>query len=164
MAVTPNTVRFLVGRWEDLHAEATAVRSRVFVEEQGVPLEVELDDKDPECWHVLAYLTKKTSSSSSGGPAAQGEEECVVGTARLLPNGHIGRMAVLPSARGLGIGAQMLEVVMVKARELGHREVALSAQTRAAGFYKRAGFVPEGELFVEEGTGIMHVNMRRNLE
>lgn len=122
------------------------VREEVFVREQGVPLELEWDHFDSSSRHVLA--------ETDGGEA--------IGTARLLPDGHIGRMAVLPPWRGKGVGSAMLLFLVNEARRLGMAEVLLSAQTHALPFYRRHGFVPEGAPFME--AGIAHQAMRQRLE
>jgi predicted GNAT family N-acyltransferase len=80
---------------------------------------------------------------------------------RLLPDGHIGRMAVLKSARGTGVGAKVLDALTAQAGRLGYTELVLSAQTHAAPFYARAGFEPVGDEFEE--AGIPHVEMRKRL-
>ena len=123
-----------------------AVREAVFVQEQGVPLEVELDALDPQCHHVVAL-------------DAQGEP---IGTGRLTPERKIGRMAVLADWRGRGVGDALLLALLDKARELGWPEVSLHAQVSAFGFYARHGFLPFGERFVE--AGIDHQSMRRLLD
>ena len=130
--------------WEKARAHASPIRFAVFVEEQGVPLEVELDDQDAVSTHVLAF-----------------DDEKPVGTARLLPDGHIGRMAVLKGWRRRGIGALMLEKLMQRAKQRGDREVALSAQVQAVPFYRGHGFVPEGGEYLE--AGIRHQAMKRSL-
>lgn len=161
-----SAVAVRVGRWEDVRPAATAIRLKVFVEEQGVSPEVELDAQDGRCWHALAYLRDDGDSAKEDPNHKQddgAEEGTPVATGRLLPDGHIGRMAVLPSVRGRGIGALVLAALIAKARELGFSEVVLSAQTHAQGFYRRAGFVPEGEPYFEEGTDILHIDMRRGL-
>jgi len=117
----------------------------VFVIEQGVPVELEWDEWDDECWHALAHDT--------AGRA--------VATGRLLPDGHIGRMAVRKEARGTGVGARVLEALIDKAQSLGYPELILNAQTHAMPFYSRAGFAAEGEEFEE--AGIPHRTMRRVL-
>lgn len=137
---TSMTVRF--GDWTALAADASAVRYEVFVQEQGVPRALEMDDKDVHCLHAVAY-------DAAGVP---------VGTGRLLPDGHIGRMAVRQPGRGTGIGSALLQGLMAQARERGHDHVALSAQTHAAPFYTRHGFVMSGEQFME--AGIAHVHMQ----
>jgi len=131
--------------WSDARIEAQRIRAAVFVAEQGVPFEIELDDWDERCEHALAC-------DASGRP---------VGTGRLLPDGHIGRMAVLRESRGQGVGGLVLEALIGRARERGMRRVALNAQTHAAPFYVRFGFVVAGETFME--AGIPHVAMERSL-
>jgi predicted GNAT family N-acyltransferase len=84
-----------------------------------------------------------------------------VATGRLLPDGHIGRMAVLKEWRNRGIGGRMLEALIQRARERGDAEVALSAQVHAVPFYLANGFVPEGDEYLE--AGIRHQAMRRQL-
>jgi predicted GNAT family N-acyltransferase len=133
-------VRF--GDWSALRADAQAIRIEVFVEEQNVPAELEMDEMDAVCLHAVAY-------DPSGMP---------VGTGRLLPDGHIGRMAVRKVARGSGIGGVLLQGLMAQARARGHDHVALSSQSHAAPFYARHGFVKEGDEFFE--AGIAHIAMQ----
>lgn len=121
------------------------IRYRVFVEEQGVPAAMEQDDSDPLCRHVLAYW--------DGVP---------VGTARLTPEGRIGRMAVLPEYRRRRIGSAMLEKLLVEARLRGFTDIKLAAQLSAVTFYERFDFEPEGAVFRE--AGIDHLIMRRRIE
>jgi len=130
--------------WAAARAEASRIRLQVFVEEQRVPREIEMDDMDAACLHALAWLDGKA-----------------VGTGRLLPDGHIGRMAVLGESRALGVGGAILERLVQEARRQGMREVVLSAQTHAIGFYRRHGFSEQGEVFAE--AGIPHQEMRRVL-
>ena len=139
------TVRIRLGPWDELRALAAPIRFTVFVEEQKVPAEIELDAQDPVSLHAIAF------------DAAQAP----VATGRLLPDGHIGRMAVLPQARGSGVGTAVLLALMQAAREGGHREVVLSAQTHAVAFYARQGFATEGEVY--DDAGIPHIDMRRAL-
>ncbi|MES2739655.1 MAG: GNAT family N-acetyltransferase [Pseudomonadota bacterium] len=136
----PHEIR--LGDWALLHADATAIRFEVFVDEQKVPAEIELDQMDAQCLHAVAY-------DGAGTP---------VGTGRLLPDGHIGRMAVRKAARGGGVGAVLLRTLIEVARQRGERAVVLSAQLQAAPFYARHGFVIEGGQFME--AGIAHVQMR----
>ena len=131
--------------WDEARAEARRIRELVFVREQGVPLELEMDEQDVRCDHALAY-------------AADGR---AVGTGRLLPDGHVGRMAVLKEWRGKGVGALVLQALVGRARERGHTNIRLNAQTYAAGFYRRFGFEVSGAEFME--AGIPHVAMQRYL-
>jgi len=131
--------------WPAARAEAQRIRFTVFVEEQRVPPELEMDEHDPRCIHALAL--------------ADGH---AIGTGRLLPDGHIGRMAVLKEWRGRGAGRALLRALVEAARRRGDREVALNAQVQALGFYRAEGFEPEGPVYQE--AGIDHQVMRRRLE
>ncbi len=128
--------------WRDDELPIRRIREAVFVREQSVPLELEWDGKDSEYVQVLAY--------SPGGE--------VVGTARMSPTGHIGRMAVLARWRGTGVGSALLTKLLTIARDEGLSEVYLNAQTEALGFYTRHGFLAEGEVFLE--ASIPHQRMR----
>jgi predicted GNAT family N-acyltransferase len=130
--------------WEKARAHAVPIRFAVFVEEQGVPPEIELDEMDEKSLHAVAFDQGKA-----------------VATGRLLPDGHIGRMAVLKDRRGRGIGGKILDRLVDRARSRGDREVILSAQVHATAFYRRHGFVEEGAEYLE--AGIPHRNMRRSL-
>lgn len=134
-------IRF--GDWNALSADAKTIRFEVFVEEQKVPADIELDDMDAVCLHAVAY-------DAAGTP---------IGTGRLLPDGHIGRMAVRASARGTGTGGALLHALMAQAQARGDARVVLSAQAHAAPFYLRHGFVVDGEEFFE--AGIAHIQMQR---
>lgn len=131
--------------WEEAQPLLRAVREAVFVAEQGVPLALEWDGLDPGCAHLLAQNP-------------QGEP---IGTARLLPDGHIGRMAVLKAWRGQGVGSALLRALLGLARRRGLAHVALNAQTYAVGFYARHGFEKVGEEFMD--AGIPHVAMTLDL-
>ncbi|MDX5979001.1 GNAT family N-acetyltransferase [Halomonas sp. XH26] len=135
-----STTTIINGDWSTLKDIASEIRRVVFIEEQCVPQEEEWDGHDDECSHFIAYL-----------------EDQPVGTARLLPDGHIGRVAVLDSARGAGIGYQLMEAAIQAAREAGHTHVALSAQLHALAFYQRLGFVAHGGTFMD--AGIPHREM-----
>ena len=134
--------------WDRARAEASRIRFAVFVAEQGVLPEIELDGHDADCLHALAF---------------EGDE--AVGTGRLLPGepigriGHIGRMAVLKPWRGRGLGSLILKSLVEKARSRGDREIRLSAQVHAAEFYRAHGFVEVGEDYME--AGILHRAMKR---
>ncbi|MBT2788977.1 MULTISPECIES: GNAT family N-acetyltransferase [unclassified Halomonas] len=132
------------GDWETLGQAASEIRRRVFIDEQNVPQDEEWDGLDPECQHFLALL--------DGQP---------VGTARLLPDAHIGRVAVLADARGTGIGVLLMQAAIEAARHAGHAQVALSAQVHALTFYERLGFVAHGKEFLD--AGIPHREMTLSL-
>jgi predicted GNAT family N-acyltransferase len=129
--------------WERARAEASRIRFQVFVQEQGVPREIELDEQDPLSIHALAF----------------DERGVAVGTGRLLPDAHIGRMAVLEASRRHGVGTALLNRLLAAARERGDRHVLLSAQVHAVDFYRRHGFEAVGEIYEE--AGIPHQAMRR---
>ena len=133
--------RIVIGDWDSVREHAQALRIEVFVVEQGVPVELEWDEADEVSIHAVAY----------------DDEGLPVATGRLLPDGHIGRMAVRKSARGRGIGDAVLRALLDEAKRLDYRELVLHAQTHAAGFYARHGFVREGEEFME--AGIPHYRM-----
>jgi predicted GNAT family N-acyltransferase len=130
--------------WAHARERAAAIRFAVFVEEQGVPAEIEMDELDAPSLHALAF-----------------DGEAAVGTGRLLPDGHIGRMAVLGPWRGRGAGSLILGRLVAAARERGDRHVALSAQVHALDFYRAHGFRAEGPVYDE--AGIAHQAMRRTL-
>lgn len=121
------------------------VRDEVFVGEQQVPIALEHDALDPDCTHVLARLPDGTA----------------IGTARLTPARHIGRMAVRAPWRGHGVGDALLLALVDAARARGWADVHLNAQVSAIGFYARHGFEPRGPRFVE--AGIEHQAMSRAL-
>ena len=136
-------LRIHLGGWDSLRSQARAVRTAVFVVEQKIPLHLEQDEMDPVCLHAVAI-------DADGQP---------VGTGRLLPDGHLGRMAVLAHVRHGGIGAALLQALTEAAHARGDRAVVLNAQINAEKFYLRHGFVRDGAPFVE--AGIVHVCMRR---
>ena len=128
--------------------EVAALRTRVFVEEQGVPPEIEQDHRDATAVHVI-------------GRDASGR---VVATGRLLVDGDrasIGRMAAYPAVRGRGHGAAVLAELHRQAALRGVREVELHAQVTARRFYERAGYAPVGDEYQE--AGISHVTMVKTL-
>ena len=142
-------VEVRVGGWDELGPEAGAIRQQVFVQEQKIPAEMEWDAGDAVCLHAVAY-------NRFGVPLATGRLlEHVPGVAK------IGRMAVLAPMRGSRVGRAVLDALMLAARQRGDREALLHAQTSAAAFYSRAGFVTRGEMFEE--AGIPHVEMVRAL-
>ncbi|MBR7798608.1 GNAT family N-acetyltransferase [Undibacterium fentianense] len=138
-------IQIKLGEWSELQTDAQAVRTAVFVEEQKIPAALEWDVMDAQCLHAVAY-------------DAQGK---AIGTGRLLPDGHIGRMAVLNTARNCGVGAEILRQLMAQAKHRGMQTVQLNAQISAEPFYQREGFLREGDLFIE--AGIEHIHMNKNL-
>lgn len=131
--------------WAQAQPIAGPIRFAIFVGEQNVPPGIELDALDAKCLHAIAY----------------DPEGKAIGTGRLLPDGHIGRMAVVKDWRRQGVGAEILEALVAEAARRGHAEVVLSAQLQAAEFYRSHGFVAEGKVYQE--AGILHQAMRRVL-
>jgi predicted GNAT family N-acyltransferase len=132
----------------DQMAEAHAIRRRVFIEEQHVPEEIELDEDDRLAFHALAFL--------DGVP---------VGTGRMVFHDDdevkIGRMAVRSDLRGSGIGRDILVFLMNEARARGFKKAVLHAQLTAEGFYLKCGYLPVGGVFDE--AGIAHRKMEIEL-
>ena len=133
------------GYWATLGAAAMPVRERVFIHEQGVPAAIERDAHDVTSTHIVAF----------------GPDGAAIGTGRLLPDGHIGRLAVLKKWRGKGVGAALFERLLNLAADAGMRRVELHAQTSAAGFYTRYGFATMGQEFYE--AGLPHLTMARDV-
>ncbi|MFM9968809.1 MAG: GNAT family N-acetyltransferase [Burkholderiales bacterium] len=132
--------------WNRARADARVVRYAVFVVEQQVPVDLEWDEWDARSDHVLA-------KDAQGNP---------IGTARLLPNGHLGRMAVMAAWRGKGVGGALARALLRRADDLAMARVVLHAQTHAAGFYRKLGFAEFGDRFEE--AGIAHIAMAIDLK
>lgn len=143
-----NAWRISVARWDDPQdrEDSAFVRRAVFIDEQRVPEELEWDGLDEDAFHVLAR-------DEAGHP---------IGCARMLADGHIGRMAVLERCRGSGIGTAVLRRMLKEARRQGLRSVYLDAQVHAIGFYERLGFEARGDAFMD--AGIPHRRMARALD
>lgn len=133
------------GSWQTLKSKASNVRNQVFVQEQKVPSSIEMDELDASSLHVVV----------------EDQQGAAIGTARLLPNGHIGRMAVLSSYRGQGIGDLLLKTLLKTALKQGQKTVFLSAQLHAISFYSRYGFETYGEVY--QDANIAHQMMRCEL-
>ena len=128
--------------WEQAQSQAYPIRLAVFVKEQGVPEELELDEEDPLAWHAIARLDGQA-----------------IGTARLQKDGKIGRMAVIQAYRRQGIASAMMNVLLKFGRQHGINQFYLHAQIEALPFYERFGFVANGPVFNE--AGIAHQIMRK---
>ena len=138
-----------VGDWATLGTEASAIRKAVFVDEQGIPAELEWDAGDAHCVHALARNRLGLALATGRVLAYQ------PGVAK------IGRMAVLASQRGSRVGRQVLDALMGAAKARGDASALLHAQASAAPFYLRAGYSVEGDPFEE--AGIPHLAMRKRL-
>ena len=137
----------LTTRWlqpGDALSDAYAVRTKVFIEEQNVPVELEVDELDPLADHLVIYNHHKP-----------------VATGRIVwsPTVTIGRIAVLPELRGSGIGAEIVRGLTSKVFERDINEVHLHAQAHAVAFYEKLGFISYGEPYVE--AGIPHLSMKK---
>lgn len=138
-----NEIRVRPAHWQKDNADLRRIREAVFIAEQAVPAELEWDDEDDAAMHFLAC-----------------EGDYPIGTARLLADGHIGRVSVLKDWRGLKVGEALMRAVIEAAEQRGQREQKLSAQVHATAFYERLGFRIEGEEYLE--AGIPHVMMVRH--
>ncbi len=130
---------------------AVAIRQRVFVEEQNVPLALEIDEHDrtdPAAVHALALL----------GAEAAGTGRFYVAEPGVV---QIGRMAVMPSLRRSGVGKALLEALLGEARRRGFGLAKLHAQVQAAGFYRLAGFADDGAALWD--AGILHQPMVKKI-
>jgi predicted GNAT family N-acyltransferase len=135
------TFTISLGSWSRQKASARLVREVVFLAEQKIPEELEWDEWDELSIHAVA--------ADANGVA--------LGTGRLLPDGHIGRMAVLANVRGQGVGRLILQSLMQAAQQRGDKRVVLSAQSHAQDFYRRYGFKSVGEEYKE--AEILHIEM-----
>lgn len=121
--------------WSVDREQLRAIRRAVFIEEQGVPEELEWDGLDERCRHALALAP----------------EDVPIGTGRLTPDARIGRMAVAREWRGRGVGGAILQSLLEEARAAGYAMVELHAQVHALQFYGRHGFTARGAEFLEAG-------------
>jgi predicted GNAT family N-acyltransferase len=137
---TPFTVSLV--SWHDGEPLLRAIREAVFIREQCVPEELEWDNMDGGSRHALAL--------SLNGDA--------IGCGRILPNGHIGRMAVLPEWRNKRVGTAIMEILLDDARSRGLKQVDVDAQVPALPFYHLFGFVESGKEFMD--AGMPHKKMK----
>ena len=140
---TPFTVSLVC--WHDGEPLLKSIREAVFIREQGVPPELEWDELDESCRHALAISHK--------GDA--------IGCGRMLANGHIGRIAVLPQWRKKKIGTAIMEALLDYARSHDYEQVDVDAQTYAVLFYQGFGFVEKGKMFMD--AGLPHIKMNLKL-
>ncbi|PSW65449.1 GNAT family N-acetyltransferase [Photobacterium leiognathi subsp. mandapamensis] len=120
------------------------VREQVFIQEQQIDPEIEFDGLDSAAVHVLVM---------------DGEQP--LGTGRILSDGHIGRIAIMKAARGQGLGAKVVQALVKYAQQQGYPRVDLGAQTHAVDFYRKLGFMPYGDEFME--ANIPHQAMEQIL-
>jgi predicted GNAT family N-acyltransferase len=131
---------------EEQMAAALDIRRRVFIEEQGVPEDIEIDEHDlPNAWGKSALHALLAS------------DDVPIATGRLLleagppHNAHVGRVAVLAEHRGSGAGKALMEALQDRARELGYQGITLAAQLHAVGFYEKLGYVARDDVFLDAG-------------
>ena len=132
--------------WHDGEPLLRAIREAVFIREQGVPAELEWDEIDATCRHALAL--------SLSGDA--------VGCGRILTNGHIGRICVMPEWRKQKVGTALMEALLNEARSRGYKSVDVDAQTHAVPFYENFGFATHGKPFMD--AGLPHIKMKLELK
>ena len=134
----------LIAPWQEAYKQAYAIRQKVFIEEQGVPRELELDEYDPMAWHALAFR----------------KDQCI-GTGRLVEiaqnAGQIGRIAVLADFRGQGFAKAILIKLIELASNQGMSTLTPHSQVSAIPFYEKFGFIVQGSIYEE--AGIPHRNM-----
>ena len=135
-----------IANWSNDDHLLRIVREAVFVKEQQVPIELEWDEFDSVCLHVLAI-------DMNGRP---------IGTARVLPDGHIGRMAVLKEWRKKGVGSAIMRRLLMEVKKQEFQQAVLNAQSYAVDFYKKFGFQVEGVEFLD--AGIPHIKMVRKMQ
>jgi predicted GNAT family N-acyltransferase len=142
-------VQVHLGSWRDFRNLASPLRTEVFVHEQKVPADLEWDHDDDTALHAVAL----------------NRMGLCLATGRLLQHApgvaRIGRMAVQKQMRGSDLGQRVLQALMNAAKDRGDTQVVLHAQCSAEGFYRRAGFAPQGAVFEE--AGIAHIEMQRSL-
>ncbi len=137
-------LKLVKGDWPRLMHDAKFVREQVFIMEQNISVEEEWDQHDPLSTHFVIYDQKQP-----------------IATARLLNDGHIGRVAVLKAYRGYGIGKLIMQYIIGYAEQQQRSELILSAQVHAIPFYDALGFSVVGESYLD--CGIPHVDMSMRL-
>lgn len=141
-------MEILLKSWKEAEVDAFLVRQEVFILEQGVPAELELDEFDSSAAHALVF-----------------QDTRCIGTGRLVnlsaKQAQIGGMAVLAKFRGKGIGKQILQKLVDLAASQGTQGVILHSQVSAIPFYEKLGFQAQGDVYDE--AGIPHRNMMLTL-
>jgi predicted GNAT family N-acyltransferase len=132
--------------WHDGEPLLKSIREAVFIREQGVPAELEWDGLDESCRHALAI-------------SHQGD---AIGCGRMLANGHIGRIAVMPQWRKKKVGTAVMEALLNYARAHDYKQVDVDAQTYAVPFYRGFEFVERGDVFRD--AGLPHIKMSLKLQ
>ena len=133
-------LKIVSGSWKDLATPAKMIREAVFIQEQHIAAEDEWDAEDAVAVHFIVF-----------------QQDQAIATARLLSNNSIGRVAVLTTARGLGVGQRLMQAVIDYARAEQRKLVKLSSQVHAIGFYQARGFEAQGDEYLD--CGIPHIDM-----
>ncbi len=128
------------GSWDELQNDAKLIREQVFIQEQHIPVEEEWDAQDAVALHFVVY-----------------DQNQPIATARLLQNNSIGRVAVLKSHRGLGIGKLLMQAIIEQAKSEQREFLKLSSQVYAIQFYAGLGFQVQGDEYLD--CGIAHIDM-----
>jgi len=131
-------------RWDKDQISLSEIRRKVFIEEQQVPEELEWDEDDKACVHVLVT-----------------DNNIPIATGRIKMDGHIGRMAVLKDYRNKGVGSAVLKALINFSKTVKMKSVYLHAQTSAIPFYEKHGFIISSDVFMD--AGIPHKIMKMNL-
>ncbi|WP_425919249.1 GNAT family N-acetyltransferase [Acinetobacter sp. TSRC1-2] len=129
------------GSWNELQNDAKLIREQVFIQEQQIAVEDEWDVEDAVSLHFVVY-----------------DQDQPIATARLLQNNSVGRVAVLKSYRGVGIGKLLMQQIIQQAKHEQREFLKLSSQVHAIQFYAALGFKVEGEQYLD--CGIPHIDMR----
>ena len=129
------------GRWDELQNDAKLIREQVFIQEQQIAVEDEWDVEDAVSLHFVVY-----------------DQDQPIATARLLQNNSVGRVAVLKSHRGVGIGKLLMQQIIQQAKHQQREFLKLSSQVHAIAFYQSLGFNVQGNEYLD--CGIPHVDMR----
>lgn len=137
-------IKAIIVDYADYYDQIRNIRNDVFCIEQGVPRDLEFDGLDPAAIHSIVF-----------------DEDAEIGTGRMFSDGHIGRVAVKKQYRGKGIGKMIMRILIDEAISLQFREVWLSSQYHAKGFYENLGFITIGDIYQE--AGIDHIKMKKNL-
>ncbi len=139
-----NELSVKIADYKNYNFQIHQVRNEVFVVEQKVSENIEIDGLDSSAKHVLVFDGDKA-----------------IGTGRMLPDGHIGRIAVIKQYRNKGIGKSIMEKLIDAAGDLPLSEVWLSSQYQARDFYQKLGFIELGDIYQE--AGIDHIKMKKKL-
>ena len=133
------------GHWDKLEQDAKFIRKQVFIIEQNIPEEEEWDDQDMISDHFVVY-----------------DQDQPIATARLLQNNSVGRVAVLKTYRGQGIGRMSMLEIIRQAHQQDRKFLHLSSQVHAISFYEKLGFSIQGDAYDE--CGIPHIKMQLVIE